>query len=115
MAHVEAAQKDLSKYHNECEKGLKIITAAYNNELSQLFVLRFQLNCNLMAGMVINASGIDKRLMLERDYVSWDRSKQKKIGYEDLKRFILIQLYRGWKNILRKLSYQSSQYQVLFG
>lgn len=115
MATIEATQKDLTKYYNECDKGLKAVTQIYNNELSQLFVLKFQLNSNLMTGMVVNASGIDKRLMLERDYVSWDRSKQKKISYEDLKRFILIQLYRGWKNILRKLSYQSSQYQVLFG
>ena len=26
-----------------------------------------------------------------------------------------MQLYRGWKNVLRKLSYQSTQYQVMFG
>ena len=83
--------------------------------MSQSFVLKIQLNSNLYSGFIVNEELEDKRLLLNQDYLKWDVKKIKRIDYEDLKRFILLQLYRGWKKLLRKLSYQSTQYQVLFG
>lgn len=65
--------------------------------------------------MIYNKIGIDRKLLLEKDYFQWDKAKERKLTFEDLKRFVLIQLCHGWKTMLRKLSYQSSQYQVLFG
>lgn len=84
-------------------------------ELSQLFVLKFQLNNNFYCGFMVSAEGCEKKMALEKESCIWEKTKQIKMDYEDLKRFIVIQLYRGWKNLIRKLSYQSSQYQVLFG
>lgn len=115
VTKMEYKMKELTAQLEKCEKTNKEITQNYNIEMSQLFVLKFQLNPTCFYGLVMMHNGADRRLMLERDYSSWDKHKQRKIDYNDLKRFVLIQLYRGWKGILRKLSYQSSQYQVLFG
>lgn len=82
---------------------------------SHIFILRFQINSNLYGGFIITSKSIDKKLLFDSDYRHWERSKQRKITTKDVKRFILIQLYKGWKTLIRKLSYQSSQYQVLFG
>ena len=81
----------------------------------QLTTIKIQMNPNLFVGFNVSTTGVGQSMGLDKDIVTWDKNKQRKIDYEDIKRFILIQLYRGWRNILRKLSYQSSQYQALFG
>ena len=86
-----------------------------------MFVLRFQLGGSF-CGFVVRADGCDKRLLLDKEYQAWDRGrdrgregKEGKFDWNDLRRFVLVYLYRNWRVVMRKISYQSTQYQVLFG
>lgn len=40
-------------------------------EQSQLFVLKLQLSNNIMVGMQASTTGIEKRVLLDRDYQNW--------------------------------------------
>ena len=81
----------------------------------QLTTIKIQMNPNFYVGFNVTTAGVGQSMGLDKDIVNWDKNKQRKVDYQDIKRFVLIQLYRGWRNILRKLSYQSSQYEALFG
>ena len=79
-----------------------------------LRILKIQRHPHYMIGFKMVMEGLDKKLALNKAYRLWDK-KMQKFSYKDLKVFILIELYSGWKNLLSKLSYQSTQYSCLFG
>jgi hypothetical protein len=65
---------DLKNALMESEKDKKIKMDQYKIELSQVFVLKFQLNNNF-CGFMVSSEGCEKKQLLEKDYQAWEKSK----------------------------------------
>lgn len=57
----------------------------------------------------------EKMKMLSKEYIRWEPTKQRRVSNEDAKKFIILQLYRGWQVILRKIPYNAAHFAALFG
>lgn len=119
MTHLLSSNQNQNHHYLDEASEVRALNISLKNkyklELTHIFILRIQLNPNFYAGFNVTSKGQDRTLLLNSNYTTWDRQKQRKVTTKDVKKFIVIQLYKGWKNLLRKLSYQSTQYQVLFG
>ena len=75
--------------------------------------MKFQFNFDLRIGFVPISEGISKTQVF--NLIRWEKDKQKKMKMIDIKYHIILQLYEGWKKIVKNLSFQSSYYEVLLG
>lgn len=75
--------------------------------------MKIQFNPEIRIGFITEPeSSIVKKDALGKE--RWPKEKQIKLSIVDVKHFIILQLYNGWKKMMR-ISYKSSHYAILMG